>query len=350
MLRRDLDDVYLKSLHDQLTELEFKRGALIGAELGRGNRGTSYVLRRPHERGLLERMAPGGPRSYSFAIPARDEHGLNSLEELRDRGIRLVANAVAQSADHVLSFFELLRAELGFYVGCLNLHEQLAERGLPTCFPEPVEEEVAFAARGLFDPCLVFHTESRVVGSDVEAGGKRLVLVTGANEGGKSTFLRSVGLAQLMLQAGMLVPAEALRANVCSGVFTHFKREEDASMTSGKLDEELGRMSGLADQVGPTGLLLCNESFASTNEREGSEIARQVVRAMVEAGVKVVFVTHLFDLADGLYRERLETALFLRAERTESGRRTFRIVPGEPLATSFGQDSYRRVFGLEPSR
>jgi hypothetical protein len=71
---------------------------------------------------------------------------------------------------------------------------------------------------------------------------------------------------------------------------------------------------------------------------------------MVEAGVQIVFVTHLFDLAGGLYPERLETALFLRAERTESGRRTFRIVPGEPLATSFGQDSYRRVFGLEPSR
>jgi DNA mismatch repair ATPase MutS len=143
----------------------------------------------------------------------------------------------------------------------------------------------------------------------------------------------------------MFVPAKSLRANVCARVFTHFKREEDVTMTSGKLDEELSRMSDIADGIAPTCLLLCNESFASTNEREGSEIARQVISALVEAGVKVVFVTHLFDLAHGLYRQELNTALFLRAERGVNGRRTFRLVEGEPLATSYGEDTYQRIFG-----
>ncbi len=346
MVQQDLDDDYLRTIDHQLRELEFRRGALISAELGRGNRGTHYVLRKPNEQGFLERITPGGPKSHSFTVPARDEHGMQSLNELRGRGINLVANALAQSTDHILGFFELLRAELGFYVGCLNLHEQLVEKGQPTSFPIPLEGEPAFAARGLYDASLAFHLGSKVVGNDLEAEGKRLVMITGANEGGKSTFLRSIGLAQLMMQAGMFVPAEALQANVCSGVFTHFKREEDASMTSGKLDEELSRMSEIADVIGPGGLLLCNESFASTNEREGSEIARQVVRAMVETGVKVVYVTHLFDLADGFYRGRLETALFLRAERRADGTRTFRILPNAPLPTSYGADSYRRIFGL----
>jgi DNA mismatch repair ATPase MutS len=94
--------------------------------------------------------------------------------------------------------------------------------------------------------------------------------------------------------------------------------------------------------------LLCNESFAATNEREGSEIARQVVRALLDSGVVVFFVTHLFDLADGFYQEELATALFLRAERQPDGRRTFRLVGGEPLPTSYGEDSYRRVFGAAP--
>ena len=346
MVQQDLDDDYLRTIDHHLRELEFRRGALISAELGRGNRGTHYVLRKPNEQGFLERITPGGPKSHSFTIPARDEHGMQSLNELRGRGINLVANALAQSTDHILGFFELLRAELGFYVGCLNLHEQLVEKGQPASFPIPLEGEPAFAARGLYDASLAFHLGSKVVGNDLEAEGKRLVMITGANEGGKSTFLRSIGLAQLMMQAGMFVPAEALQANVCSGVFTHFKREEDASMTSGKLDEELSRMSEIADVIGPGGLLLCNESFASTNEREGSEIARQVVRAMVETGVKVVYVSHLFDLADGFYQGRLETALFLRAERRADGTRTFRILPNAPLPTSYGADSYRRIFGL----
>ena len=120
-------------------------------------------------------------------------------------------------------------------------------------------------------------------------------------------------------------------------------------MTRGKLEEELSRMSEIADLISPNCLLLCNESFAATNEREGSEIARQVIRAMTEGNVKVLFVTHLYDLADSLYRERLESSLFLRAERQHDGRRTFRLSEGEPLPTSYGQDSYRRIFATLPN-
>lgn len=84
------------------------------------------------------------------------------------------------------------------------------------------------------------------------------------------------------------------------------------------------------------------------NEREGSEIARQVVQPLIDAGVKVFFVTHLFDLAEGFYRQQRETGLFLRAERQPDGRRTFRQLEGEPLPTSYGADSYRRIFGVAP--
>ncbi len=115
-------------------------------------------------------------------------------------------------------------------------------------------------------------------------------------------------------------------------------------MKSGKLDEELSRMSDIADSISPGCLLLCNESFSSTNEREGSEIARQVVRALVEEGIRVFFVTHLYDLARGFYREGRDTALFLRAERQADGARTFKVVEGEPLSTSYGEDLYRRIF------
>jgi DNA mismatch repair ATPase MutS len=166
-----------------------------------------------------------------------------------------------------------------------------------------------FSARGLYDVCLALSIDARVVGNDLNADNRRLVMITGANQGGKSTFLRSIGLAHLMMQCGMFAPAESFRAGVSAGVFTHYKREEDRTMTSGKLDEELSRMSDIANQLRPDCILLRNESFASTNEREGSEIARQVVRALTEAGIKVVFVTHLFDLAHGFFREQMDTAL-----------------------------------------
>jgi DNA mismatch repair ATPase MutS len=101
------------------------------------------------------------------------------------------------------------------------------------------------------------------------------------------------------------------------------------------------------DHITPGSMLLCNESFAYTNEREGSQIAREVVTALLESGVKVLFVTHMFDLASSLHRQGIDTAFFLRAERGADGARPFRISEGEPLPTSYGEDSYRRVFGQE---
>ena len=162
------------------------------------------------------------------------------------RGINHVANAMAQSADHILNFVRVLRTELAFYIGALNAHERLADKGEPVCFPEPRPwAEAAFTASGLYDPCLALTIGGTVVGNEISADGMPLVVITGANQGGKSTFLRSAGLAQLMMQSGMFAAATALRASVCQGVFTHFKREEDATMTSGKLDEELARMSDI---------------------------------------------------------------------------------------------------------
>ncbi|MBU6424282.1 MAG: DNA mismatch repair protein MutS, partial [Chloroflexi bacterium] len=97
--------------------------------------------------------------------------------------------------------------------------------------------------------------------------------------------------------------------------------------------------------VRPASLVLFNESFAATNEREGAEIAQAIVRALVELGVKVVFVTHSYELAGSFYEHRRPDALFLRAERLPDGERTFRQIEGEPLPTSFGEDLYREVFG-----
>ena len=187
--------------------------------------------------------------------------------------------------------------------------------------------------------------KERVVGNDLAADGKALVIITGANQGGKSTFLRSIGQAQLMMQCGMFVGAESFAANVCDGLFTHYKREEDATMKSGKLDEELSRLSDIVNHITPNALLLFNESFAATNEREGSELARQIVRALLEKRIKVFFVSHLFDFTHSMYDKHLDTALFLRAERQDDGERTFKLYVGEPLQTSFGVDLYGKVFG-----
>jgi DNA mismatch repair ATPase MutS len=97
--------------------------------------------------------------------------------------------------------------------------------------------------------------------------------------------------------------------------------------------------------------MLFNESFAGTNEREGSEIGRQVVRALLDAEVRVFFVSHRFDFADSFRRQHADSTVFLRAERQPDGRRDYKLAVKDPLPTSFGEDLYYRLGGwLEEDR
>ena len=348
MLQEELSDEYLDLVAGHLEQLKFKDGILVSADLGYGSKGTNYILHTPPEddrnwliRLLFSRKLPG----YTYEIDPRDESGHRALAELEHKSINLVANAVAQSADHVLCFFHALRTEMAFYIGCLNLKTKLDGLQEPVCFPDPLprsDRRMSFSE--LYDVNLALAGGEKVVGNDLNTDGKDIFIITGANTGGKSTFMRSLGIAQLLMQAGMYVPAQSFSAGICDGMFTHFKREEDTTMESGKLDEELGRMYTIVKHVNPKSMVLLNESFAATNEREGSEITRQITSALADSGVKVIFVTHQYEFARSYYEEDRDDVLYLRAERLEDGTRTFRIIEGKPLQTSYGEDLYKEIF------
>jgi hypothetical protein len=348
MIEQELTDEYTDTIKAQLTDLEFGEGVMIGSVLGQGCESVRHSLRRPNGRGgnwLHKLFSPKAPM-YSFSIHPRDESGGRALEEFRNRGINIAADALARSADHIENFFKLLKAELAFYIGCLNLRDTVIKLDEPLCFPVPFPPgSLRNSGKKIYNLCLALHTNAKAIGNDVKAAGKNPVIITGVNEGGKSTLLRSLGVAQLMMQCGMFVPAESYEADICSALFTHFRRKEDRDMKSGKFDEELTRMEIIAGQLRPYSLILFNESFAATNEREGAEIARQITRALMESEIRVIFVTHLYPFAESLLEFRCFETLFLRADRLPNGSRSFRIIEGPPSPKSHGEDLYRQVFG-----
>lgn len=347
-LRAQLDDAYLERIAAQLQELHFKYGLLASAGLGRGNKGSDFVLhevpraRRGHWRHWLMHQ----PETRAFEIAPRDDAGTTALGEVRDQALQVAADAVSQAASQVLAFFRQLQVELAFYRGALRLQAALQGLGMGVCQPRPQAMGAhGWQATGLYDPCLCLTQGSAVDGNDLAGAGASLVFVTGANQGGKSTFLRSLGVAQLLMQAGLFVPAQDFAANVCSGVFSHYKREEDAGMASGKFDEELVRMDRIVDHLEPGALILFNESFAATNEHEGAAIAAEILDVLLQKQVKVVFVTHFYELPLAFAESGRSDVLFLAAERTGDGRRTHRIRPGRPSRTAHGRDLYARIFG-----
>jgi hypothetical protein len=175
MLKGDLDGEYLICLTEHLETLKLRNGELISGKLGTANKGSHYVLHRTPARkwtlaGWLSGLVEEKPPVYRFDLHPRDEAGAQALAALRNRGIALAANALGQAAEHVRDFFGMLQSELAFYVGCLNLHDRLAERGEPVCMPvTALREQERLWFRSLYDFGLALTMDPRVVGNDIDA-------------------------------------------------------------------------------------------------------------------------------------------------------------------------------------
>ncbi|HVZ32030.1 MAG TPA: hypothetical protein VG963_06375, partial [Polyangiaceae bacterium] len=225
LVERELDAEYLARVEGHLKDLKFPRGLMLRAELGAGNRGSGYVLleSRRDDRPWFQRLFDQGPPGLSFSLDPRDEAGHSILHELRNRGIQSAARALARAVDQIGAFFQSLRVELGLLVGSLNLYERLSALGHRICFPTPLPaEQRGSSCRDLYDPSLALQMGRRTIGNRLDAEGKDLLIITGANRGGKSSFLRSLGVAQVMLQCGLFVPAGAFRGELCPSLVTHF--------------------------------------------------------------------------------------------------------------------------------
>ena len=289
------------------------------------------------------------PNSFSSKLTPAIEKQVEALEQnIVNYAMSFTRNFIEKYS----GFFEQLVLQTAFYRGAVNLRHHMKRSGIEYCFPTVCDNKnLSFIELKEFVMCM----EQRVnaVGNTCSILNKQLVIITGANQGGKSTFLRSVGIAQVMMQAGLPVAAEDFSSGIFPSLFTHFTRREDSAMNSGRLDEELGRMNSIIENLDDRSLVLLNESFATTTEVDGSIIAYDIIKALNEAGVKILTVTHLLSFAKKMYSESEERTkkgedsgiTFFCAERKSDGQRTFKMIQSVPELTSFGLDLYKQVIG-----
>ncbi len=320
-------------------------GLEIGARVGAGFKGANYTLRKL-----------SGKSSYKFGkkryrINLKDYLSVSNAKEAEDAVFIHVLRIANHFIGTIQSFMEAVRFEIAFYLGCVHLYRYTYARDLPLCFGEiDTSDSKTLHYDGLYDLSLALSGNFMPISNSEMLDGKHLIFVTGANQGGKSTFLRSLGIAFILHQCGMQVPAESFAAFTATGIFTHFSRAEDSNMDHGKLEEELSRMSSIVDTIASHGLLLMNEAFATTTEREGAIIGGGILSALYELEVAVVYVTHLYELADIFVQKNLQGAGFLLAERLDGGDRSFRIMRGLPRETSYGEDLYNKFIKSPKAR
>ncbi len=354
-VRRFLADVSRRYSDENLTRIETKLDQIdslkqsdsltLTASVGKGLKPENTCLNGLSAQREGSRLHAG---KKEIVIPLSNIALVQNTEEMVQSAVLPLYRTVAAFNRSSRAYLEKLSFQASFYVGCVNLKKKLLSLNVPTCTPS-LSADGSFTWEGLAEPGLALLRSAAPVGNDACFTNKRLVLITGANQGGKTTFLRSVGLAQIMAQSGMFVAARQYACPVFSGIFSHFPSGEDVNQEMGMLDVELRRLSQTVDRLRPHGLLLMNESFQTTMPSDAKYLAETIVQALTDAGTTVVFVTHLYAYASALYAKRPAGVLWLRARR-EAGQPAYVLREGEPCASASGTELYEQVLESQDAK
>lgn len=350
----EFDTNFMSMIHEKrkaLQALQVGGEIQISARLGAGlkadnflvNSVVEYQSKRKFEK--IESLFSTLIKKDEIRINFEDLQLNRDCKDLENAGLLHIANGFDEFSREIQKFFDSLRQQLAFLYGCANLHTHMNGMTFPLCFPIFDESLRSPISNDLYDLSLAISMLRMPITNSLPDGDTLLFLITGTNRGGKTTFLRSVGAAQLMAQCGMFVPARTFRTGIYRRIFSHFVRNEDSTMNSGKLEEELSRLSKIIDYVKPGSIILLNESFATTSEREGANIAEEIIQAFYDNQITCLFVTHIYAFAKKAYDENLKLTQFLQAERLEDGTRTYKILPGEPSMTGYGMELYNEILG-----
>ena len=196
--------------------------------------------------------------------------------------------------------------EAQFYLSYLEFAGRLEQAGLSFCYPEiaetePGDERPATFVEDAFDIALaarlVAEGTAAVCNDIALSGPERILVVTGPNSGGKTTFARMFGQLHFLASLGLPVPGRSAGLSLPDRIFTHFEREERLESLHGKLEDELIRTRGILEMATNNSVIVMNESFASTTLADSRFIGMRVLEKVTGLGALCVYVTFVDELA-----------------------------------------------------
>ena len=255
---------------------------------------------------------------------------------------KIVQQYVLENTDFLLN----LMPEIEFLVKGTRLLQRLRDRGCALCAPviAPFADN-AFAAKGLYNPTVALKVNDEIVTNDLVFDEKaRVYVLSGPNRGGKSVITCALGMAQVMFQLGLFVPADEATISPVDAIFTHFPTGADDTIDKGRLGEECARLGEIFESVTENSLVLLDESLSSTGSYEASYIAAEVLAGFSSVGCRVLFSTHLHELTAMIDDINEKTAksggapIDTLVAGMESGKRSFKIYRAKPDGKSYARD------------
>jgi DNA mismatch repair protein MutS len=321
--------------------------------------------------GALHRAPEGSAYAGALMIPL-----FQDISRIMEKTTHPLARALKEFVSINSRVLTHLHGDFLFYLGALKLIDTLKNCGLPVTRPKVLDRQKrCFEAGDIYNVDLALHLSNQSGGSPenlaegivtndfTQDRGGRIIIITGPNRGGKTTLLQAIGLAQIMMQVGLYVPAREASISICDNILTHYPALEKMEKGTGRFGEEAQRIGSLFESATRFSLLLLNESLSSTSGGESLYLAQDIVRVLRMLGARAVYATHLHGLAASATELNRDTRgdsavlsmvalIQAHSERQEGEQKegrdtlrikpTFKIVPGPPEGHSYAIDLARR--------
>ena len=302
----------------------------------------------------FERFKQGDVKDYTIKMYRRN--GMNHIEA---RIAECVAKFYPEEFSHLERFYsehgdfldeviDGFEREVQFYVAYLELMREIERSGLEFCYPE-VSSEKEIRAADTYDLALaknlIYRNEQVVTNDFYLAGRERIIVVTGPNQGGKTTFARTFGQIHYLARLGLPVPGSSAKLFLYDRMFTHFEREEDITTMRGKLEDDLFRVHEILEEATPNSIVVMNETFSSTTLQDAVFLSRKVMEEIDRLDMFCVFVTFMDELAS--FSEKTISMVSTVVPENPS-ERTYKIVrkPADGLAYAISiAEKHRLTYG-----
>lgn len=354
---------YLKAVRDseefsRLSELVDKADNLVNVDL----RVSFSKDKNPVHISVLELVGKQEKprRSFFERISAQnksndgEENLLSSyeLDHLRvnikhylDREISYVCKGFLPQINEVIGFMK----QLDFYVGFADYFVKLREQGFDICRPILLpKEKRRMKVEKARNPLLMEakNNGKKVVPNEIEYDGENNVFViTGPNNGGKTTYVKTVGLVQLLAQSGLFVPAKSAEVSFTDGIYTHFIATDDITKGEGRYRNELRRMKEIFERATPYSLVILDEPCGGTSYEEGQRQSLVLLDGFHTLASATYFTTHMHPLTKEVENGRYPAGKNIQVECVDKGGKlgyTYRVIPGSS-GKSYGEEIAREI-------